>query len=128
MNQADTITLQDDLCQFTGTEEHHRWSILFRRYLLTDGAKYLADKAGAYWLMDAIASYFTEPKVRNEPFQVWNLKVNDDRSATLKMDDGNGNVKVTQVIEYTDFPLPEIKLYCAQNDDIYSVIMLPSEY
>jgi hypothetical protein len=39
---------------FTGTEAYHPWSILFRKAVLTDGAKYLADKAGAYWLMDVI--------------------------------------------------------------------------
>ena len=35
------------LSQFKGTERYYR---LNRRCLITDGAKYLADEAGAYWL------------------------------------------------------------------------------
>ena len=49
--------LEIELGHFTGTMEWHKWSILYPRFVLTDGAKYLADKAGAYWLMDIIGSY-----------------------------------------------------------------------
>ncbi|MFM7008029.1 MAG: DUF6876 family protein, partial [Betaproteobacteria bacterium] len=45
------------LTQFTGTERYHR---LNRKCLLTDGTKYLAEAAGAFWLMDAAASYLLE--------------------------------------------------------------------
>ena len=38
--------IQADLTNFTGTEAYHRWSILFRNFVLTDGAKYVKD--GAY--------------------------------------------------------------------------------
>ena len=43
-----------DLRQFTGTEQWYRHG-LARNILFTDGAKYLADEAGAYWLLDEIA-------------------------------------------------------------------------
>ena len=56
-------------------------------------------------------------------FQVWNLKVRSDRSATVFCDDGNGKPVYTQEIPFTDFPLDEVKLYFANN-----VIHLPSEY
>ena len=36
------------LALFTGTERYYR---ITRRCLLTDVTKYLADAAGAYWLM-----------------------------------------------------------------------------
>lgn len=43
-----------DLDQFTGSENWHRhWCN--RHVTYTDGAKYLADNAGAYWLLDEIA-------------------------------------------------------------------------
>ena len=45
------------LALFTGTQHYYR---LARKHLLTDGTKYLADAAGAYWLMDAIASHLQE--------------------------------------------------------------------
>lgn len=46
----------DDLNRFTGTEQWHRFNSMMRDCLLTDGAKYVADEAGAYWLMDIIGS------------------------------------------------------------------------
>jgi hypothetical protein len=59
---------------------------------LTDGAKFLADQGGAYWLLDIIAiAQQHDARVSGEEFQVWNLKVHSDRSATVFCDDGNGN-------------------------------------
>jgi hypothetical protein len=46
-----------------------------------------------------------------------------DHTATLTCDDGNDRIVFTKPIEYTDFPLPEIALYFANN-----TILLPSEY
>jgi hypothetical protein len=51
----------------------------------------------------------------------------DGSSAVLSLDDGNDNVFATQAIEYTDFPLSEIKLYCSF-DGNHWVIMHTSEY
>jgi len=114
---------ESDLRQFTGTENWHRFGIN-RKVLCTDGAKYVADEGGAYWLLDAIAiAQLYEKSVAGEGFQVWTLKVKDDRTASLICDDGNDNIVYTQHIEYTDFPLDEIKLYFVNN-----VIHLPSEY
>ena len=97
---------------------------LNRNVLFTDGAKYLADQAGAYWLLDEIALIQPyDSRVAAEEFQVWKLAVNTDRTATLTCDDGNGTIVFTKQIEYTDFPLDEVRLYFANN-----VIHLPSEY
>ena len=46
-----------DLAHFTGTTAYDRIS---HRHLLTDGTKYVAEAAGAYWLMDAAASHLDE--------------------------------------------------------------------
>lgn len=46
-----------NLLSFTGTTRYYQFT---RRHLLTDGTKYLADTAGAYWLMDAAASHLDE--------------------------------------------------------------------
>ena len=43
-----------DLMQFTGTKQWYRHA-LNRKVLFTDGAKYVADTACAYWLHDEIA-------------------------------------------------------------------------
>jgi hypothetical protein len=42
------------LRQFTGSEHWYRHG-LNRAVLYTDGAKYVADQGGAYWLIDEIA-------------------------------------------------------------------------
>ncbi|MCK9598089.1 MAG: hypothetical protein M0R06_03545 [Sphaerochaeta sp.] len=47
--------LEAGLAQFYGSEQWYKAS--FGGVVYTDGVKYLADHAGAYWLIDAVASY-----------------------------------------------------------------------
>ena len=110
-----------NLSQFIGTENYYR---ITTRHLLTDGSKYLAEEAQCFWLMDAIASHL--PKLFQDHFAVASLTV-DGSSAILMLDDGNGNVFARQKIEYTDFPLDQIKLYCGFDGEHWA-IMLTSEY
>ena len=110
------------LTQFTGTERYYR---LNRKCLLTDGAKYLAEGAGAFWLMDAAASYLIELGTDDWFVQVV-LKVTGS-SAVLTLEDGNGGVHARQEIPYTDFPIPQYTLYACWNGSDW-VLMLPSEY
>ena len=122
-----TITLKEleaELQQFTGTENYYKY---MGNVVLTDGTKYLADRAGAYWLMDVVASWQTAKKVACEHFQLWKLEVKEDKKATVLADDGNGNEIARQKIPYTDFPLRSQRLYLV-NDGRYRVLMLPSEY
>ena len=112
-----------DLAQFTGTENYYRHA-LSRAYTYTDGVKYLAERAGAYWLIDVIVSHQHNLKVRAEEFQVWKLKLNKTgHGAMVTCEDGNGNRVTQQRIQFTDFPLREVDLWFTGN-----VVMLPSEY
>lgn len=111
-----------DLTNFTGTENWYRYS-MNKNYLYTDGVKYMAEQGGAYWLIDDILLHQHIPAIAKEHFQFWTLKVDDDRKAVLRCDDGNGNIIWKQEIPFTDFPLPEIRLYFTDN-----VLLLPSEY
>ena len=111
-----------DLTQFTGTERYYR---LNRKCLLTDGTKYLAEAAGAFWLMDAAASYLIE--LGTDDWFVQVKLVVSCSSAILTLEDGNGHVRARQVIPYTDFPLPEQNLYACWDGEHW-VLMLPSEY
>ena len=111
-----------DLAAFTGSEHWYRHGLTGTLY--TDGAKYVAETAGAYWLLDeiAIAQCF-DKRLAREEFQVWNLSVRPDNRATLSCDDGNDNIVFSKDLEFTDFPEPGIKLYFSGN-----TIYLPSEY
>ena len=110
------------LSQFIGTEHYYR---LNRRCFITDGAKYLADHAGAYWLLDAAASYLIELGT-SDWFILVRLNVSKEVSV-LSLEDGNGNVRASQQIPHSDFPMPEQILYACWNGEQW-VLMLPSEY
>ena len=113
--------LKKELNGFCGTECYYRHFTGLGRF--TDGVKHLADRAGAYWLIDAVFSYQVSKKIRDLPFQIWTLKVAES-SATLEMKEDDGEpIKVRQEIKYTDFPDGEVKLYL-----IDGVLLLPSEY
>ena len=113
---------ESQLSQFTGTENYYRLS---RKHLLTDGTKYLADKAGCYWLMDAAASHLAEIGTADW-FLLVRVEVRDS-SATMYYEDGNGNEHARQQVPYTDFPLASATLYACWDGEHW-VIMLPSEY
>lgn len=127
-----TVPLNEALGQFTGTHDYYlHWT---RKLTHTDGVQYLAENAGAHWLVDAIASYQTWPTLARDPelsrFQVWELRVNADRSADLlcRADTGRPDA-IHQHIEFTDFPLDEVKFFVAAGGPQGTrVLMLPSEY
>jgi hypothetical protein len=111
------------MSQFTGMEHWYRHGLV-RNITFTDGAKYVADTAGAYWLLDEIAlAQKFDARVAAEEFQVWKLTVKDDHSATLICEDGNYNVVSTKPIPFTDFPEEGVTLWFENN-----VIYLPSEH
>jgi hypothetical protein len=124
------------LNQFSGTESYHRWSPLFRNVVLSDGAKYVAEKggqSGAYWLMDAIASQIPLAAKQHpmcQDMQFWTLSVNlKKKSAVLTcVPDSGMPPVVTQRISLTDFDLPEIQFFVQHADEKTWVIFLPSEY
>ena len=115
------------LPMYYGTEQYHRIGFPFpKNYVLTDGAKYLADSADCYWLMNKIAAHNTKDFRTRNPFQVWELFVSGN-SGVVRCSDGNNNDLITEDVEYTDFPISEIKLY-AIDDGTWFVILLPGEY
>ncbi|MEI6807003.1 MAG: DUF6876 family protein [Myxococcaceae bacterium] len=81
------------LSYFTGTEKYYSIS---RRHLLTDGTKYLAEKAECFWLMDAIASHLSEIGTEDWFVQV-RMTVNSNR-ATMIYEDGSGGEHARQDI------------------------------
>lgn len=124
-----------ELAQFTGDLQRWRHS-LFRRLIYTPGVRYLAERAGAYWLIDAIASWlgsreFVEAASKDDridSISFWTLTVNGDRTAVLAARaDSDEPEFIRQEIPFTDFPLREINIWCGRDDDRW-VLFLPSEY
>ena len=108
------------LRRFIGTEHLYRhW--FMRNVLYTDGVDYVDEHAS--WLIDEIAFAQRNLKVAAEEFQIWKLRVNADRTATLTCTDRNSRVIHRKELMFIDFPLDEISFYFADN-----VILLPSEY
>jgi hypothetical protein len=113
---------QSMLSQFTGTEHYY---CLNRWCQITDGAKYLADEAGAYWLLDTAAAYLIELGT-SDWFVLVRLVVKGCE-ATLTLEDGNGGIRASQRIPFTDFPFLEQVLYACWDGDQW-VLLLPSEF
>ncbi len=119
------MSLQTEITQFTGTDNWYRhWT---KAITYTDGVKFVAEKYGAYWLIDAIASYQHKKILHEnglEDFQLWELTVNQEKStAILKCRrDTDEAPLITQRIPFTDFP-ESIKLYVEGG-----VLLLPNEH
>lgn len=107
----------------TGTEAYHKFSLIPGYPVITDGVLALAEAAGCFWLLDAIGSYQNNHKLNRE-FQVWKLGVDEESSsAVLRGYNDTNELVITQEIEFTDFPLDTVTIYC-----IDGVILLPTEY
>ena len=117
---------ESDLAQFCGSAEFYQhWT---KRLVYTEGVHYMAERAGAYWLIDAVASHQPDQRITSRQylvdFQLWQLAVAQDKSADLTMrGDSDQPAVITQEIPFTDFPLEQVKLYVSGG-----TLMLPSEY
>lgn len=111
-----------DLGQFIGTENW--WKHWTGLVTYTDGIKYLAKEAGAYWLIDLVASYQTKQVIKETPFQLWGVKKDEKGGAVVTMREDSGEEPIiTQKIDYTDFPFDDFEFYLCDG-----VILLKSEY
>lgn len=127
---------KEDLNGFTGTDNWYRH---FGGVTYTDGVKFLAEKAQAYWLIDAIASYQKESEIVHNPMlrdmQFWKLSVKDKKATLTCVEDSGLDPVITQEIEYTDFPLEEVDIWVERSGvpgrggrlEESMVMMLPSE-
>ena len=121
MNKHKKFNLED-LKQFYGSQFWFKHP-LNNEICFTEGIAHMIYHFRAMWLIDEIALAQTSlEKLKNEEFQLWLLDVVGS-TAILRCEDGNDNLLVEKLIEFTDFPEPGIKIYCTNN-----VIMLPGEY
>lgn len=113
--------IRNELSYFIGTEKYYK---VYPNLIITDGIKFLAERAECFWLIDLVYSYQSLAKVKKEPFQVYELDVDlNTQMAKMVCSDGNDNILQTQFIPFTTFPLESIKLYFTDG-----ILLLPSEY
>lgn len=92
--------LRNNMAQCIGTTAYHKLTL--SNLNSTDGVAMVAKEAGAFWLVDAIASYQRE--FGKVPFQVWKLNVTGNKAVLTMQEDDGQPILVKQNIGYTDFP------------------------
>jgi hypothetical protein len=123
-----------DLNQFTGDLTRYKHP-LNPKVIYTPGVQYVADKGRAYWLIDAIASYFGSEQmneaIRKDPrlasIQFWRLTVTGEKAVLVAEADAGEEPFIRQEIALTDFPLDVIEIW-AGYDGLHWTLYLPSEH
>jgi len=125
----------EELRHFTGDLERYRHPIA-RNVIYTPGIRHVAERAGAYWLIDEIAFAIAGGEVaragRADPrvldLHFWKLTVREDRTAelTARADSGESAL-VKREIAFTDFPLSEIDIWAGFDGRCWT-LYLPSEH
>jgi len=126
---------EQSLRNFYGTRAYHRWSILFRNCVLSDGALHVANEGEAFWLMDLIAINVERLAMSNprlNEMQFWKLeKVGKGCRVTCRIDDGFAP-SYKKRIGWTDFPLDSIDIWVSptynEKGEKMWVFYLPSEH
>ena len=114
------------LREFRGTEKYYKHLFPGKSpILLTDGCNFIRERMNAFLIFDAILSYQCEKILIHVNFQIWELRQSKkDLSWLLTCrEDSDKKPLITQTIEFSDFPIPEIKIWV-----IDKVALLPSEY
>ncbi len=120
-NKATLKDINEEFNQFIGTDTYYKHWLGF---VYTDGVKAVADKYGAYWLLDLIFSYQYLDKIKTEKFQIWIITANNKKAIVEMRIDTDQPILIKQEILFTDFPNRILKLYFTDN----KVLLLPSEY
>lgn len=119
--------LSETLAHFQATGSLYQLPICGTRY--TEGIRYLAQTAKAYWLLTD-ASVMGKSLMDRSHFVTIHFKRSTQveketigYDATINYGDGNGKLLTRQHYHITDFPLDELKLFFVDN-----TLLLPSEY
>lgn len=108
-----------NLSQFTGTEQWYKHP--FSKVTYTDGVKYFAEKAGAYWFIDKVLLEYLPLYTKHEFLHITLTVLGS--TAFVRVTDGNDLILKKDHVEYTDCPEGEYEFFLT-ND----VLLLTSEY
>lgn len=104
-----------------GSENFYRHTIT--GFMYTDGVRELAEACKAYWLIDLIFSHQYIKRVKQESFQVWDLKRVKENQFSMICTDGNYNHVTSQQLPFSDFPYDIATVWLVDG-----CLLLPSEY
>ena len=114
-------TIDEQLASFSGSLISHPYN---GGLLLSEGVHWLAENVDLRRVFGFIIEARRKRAVKAETFQVYTLIVNRaDRSAYLKVQDGDGVTLHGVNIAHTDYPRPELTLRV-----IDGTVLLPGEY
>jgi hypothetical protein len=112
------------LHQFNGTTKYYEYI----GTNITDGIVYIMQNGYSWLVSDAIFTIYFDIRIKEhlkkDKFLVIKLKVNrENKTAKVTFEDGNNNVLVYHIYDYTDAKVDELVLYY-----IDGVLMLANEY
>lgn len=123
MNNEEIKEFKNNLAQFCGSEDFFSTQFI-RGFVYTEGVRYFAEKAGAYWLVDDVALFFKN-KVKMTGFATVKAISKNNKVRLVLEDEG---VKYGEK-RYSFSDLPEGEwLFYLQYDGQRVFMMLPSEY
>lgn len=127
---------REELSQFIGDLERFVHP-LANKVIYTPGVQHVAERGGAYWLIDEIALALTYDQSarsaiakdeRLQSLHFWRLDVHEDKSATLTARADSGDTPFyTKQIPWTDFPLDGIDIWAGSDGRVWT-LYLPSEH
>lgn len=133
---CDAQTLASTIQSFSGGSDNRYRHQFNRRVIFTEGVKEVADKAGAYWLIDAIA-LLGAPKFAKAweagevGIGIVKLSVANDKGRLMLSLRDDKEPELLQDIPLTDFPEGDWKFYLGTDQDAQgylTTLYLPSEH
>ena len=118
--------LKQELEQFTGSVNFTKDP--FSKCVMTEGMRYLIDKAECHWLFSDYAIEIMATRLKEQDFFVLKIVTLDDGKGYVTLDDGNGNIIHKKEYTYTDFPMKEYSFYIQKNELGSYTFMLKGEY
>ena len=115
--------LKEELGQFYGSENFYKF---MGGIVITEGVKYFAEKAEAFWLVnDIILNCLMRKSLKNESFVAIKTHKNKfTEGIYVDYEDGNDNILSTEVYPYSELPDDsEFTLWYTGK-----TLLLPSEY
>jgi hypothetical protein len=102
--------LQAVMDQYLGGSDGRYRHPFNKRFIYTEGVKAMAESAGAYWLLDIVATeaaplVMRDWEARSNPTGMLTIAVASNNTAVLSLSSADDEPAAwTRTIEYTDFP------------------------